>query len=204
MKKFIAFEGCEGVGKSTQLKLLANYLKHTGQEAVFTREPGGTPLAEKVRTLILTEKMSAQAEALLFAAARAEHVDKVILPALREGKTVICDRFIDSSLAYQGYARGLGCEAVLKYNAYTVQNCMPDATLFIDLDPSNSFRKQAGEVIDGDRMETETEGFHRAVYLGFKDLAKKYPRFISVVPKIGANETSEIIIAALKNRGVID
>ena len=114
--KFITFEGCEGVGKSTQLRLIREYLEKTNQNVVFTREPGGTPLAEKIRNIILTENMCAETEAELFAAARCDHIRNLILPALNDGKTVICDRFVDSSLAYQGYGRNLGYERVKDIN----------------------------------------------------------------------------------------
>ena len=133
MSKFIVFEGGEGVGKSTQLEYFRDYLAKTNQKAVFTREPGGTPLAEKIRHLILTEEMSAECEALLFAAARAEHINNFIKPNLEAGNIVVCDRYIDSSIVYQGYARDLGEEKVLTYNMYAVNNCMPDAVIFLDM-----------------------------------------------------------------------
>lgn len=203
MAAFITFEGCEGVGKSTQLKYLKEYLEQTGQDAVFTREPGGTPLAEKIRDLILKEDMSAECEALLFAAARADHIDNLILPALREGKIVVCDRYIDSSIAYQGYARDLGEEAVLTLNRYAVQNCMPDAVVFIDMNPLASWRRQKGKTVEDDRMEAETDGFHLSVYRGFRELSEKYDRFIPVVPDVDKSVTAEKIRNALIEKGLI-
>lgn len=201
--KFIAFEGCEGVGKSTQLRYLKEYLEKTGQEAVFTREPGGTPLAEKIRELILTCDMSAETEALLFAAARADHIKNLILPALDAGKTVVCDRYLDSSLAYQGFGRNLGYDKVLSYNAFAVENCLPDGVLFIDMNPLDSWRRRKGHVVENDRMEAEKDEFHLRVYEGFKYAEKNRDNFISVVPDVDKNVTREKIVRALQERGLI-
>ncbi len=199
MKKgcFIVLEGCEGVGKSTQLNYLKEYLNTLDREVVYTREPGGTPLAEKIRTLILTEDMDALTEAYLFATARIDHCNKVILPALERGAIVLCDRYIDSSFAYQAYARGLGMETVSRINKYAVDNCMPDLTLFIDMDPRDSFRARKGAVVENDRMEKETKDFHYHVYLGFKDLAEKEARFKSIVPQEDKLETARLIREAV-------
>lgn len=206
MNNFITFEGCEGVGKSTQLCFLTEYLDNSGQEFVATREPGGSTIGDKIREVILSKdngKMSDICEAHLFAAARAEHIDKVLLPRLSEGRLVICDRYIDSSLAYQGVARNLGVDTVLEINRYAVEKCMPKYTVFIDLAPHNSWRRQKGKTVD-DRMENESEDFHQKVYEGFKKLEKMYPeRFISIVPSKDKHETSRMIIAALQERGVI-
>lgn len=203
-KKFITFEGCEGVGKSTQLELLKTYLKQTNQPAVFTREPGGTPLAEKIRNLILTEEMTAQCEALLFAAARCEHINKVILPALGKGFLVICDRYLDSSVAYQAFARNLGQDNIYAINSCAVENCLPEATVFIDMNPLSSWRRQKGNVIDNDRMEREHDEFHSLVYQGYKKLANNSDRFISVVPDKDKAVTSQNIIKCLKEKGIIN
>jgi len=201
--KFIAFEGCEGVGKSTQLRFLKEYLEKTGQEAVFTREPGGTPLAEKIRELILTCEMTAETEALLFAAARADHIDNLILPALNAGKTVVCDRYLDSSLAYQGFGRNLGYDRVLQYNEYAVARCLPDAVVFIDMNPLESWRRKKGHVIENDRMEAEKDEFHLRVYEGFKYAEKNRDNFLSVIPEQDKYETSAKIVALLRQRGLI-
>ncbi|HOO22613.1 MAG TPA: dTMP kinase [Clostridia bacterium] len=205
IKGFITFEGCEGVGKSTQVRLLTEYLTATAQAFIVTREPGGTPLAERIRELILTMEMDIYCEANLFAAARSEHINKVILPAISEGKLVICDRYIDSSVAYQGYARGLGEKTVLDINKSAYENCMPEYTVFIDMDPTNSWRKQKGKVIQNDRMEKENDEFHLKVFHGFKELAAKYPdRYISIVPECDKLATNQKIIGELKKRGVIN
>lgn len=201
--KFITFEGCEGVGKSTQLKYLKEYLEETGQDAVFTREPGGTPLAEKIRGLILTEEMSAESEALLFAAARNDHIDRLIVPAVKEGKIVVCDRFLDSSIAYQGYARGLGEETVLQINSYAVKTKLPDAVVFLDMNPLTSWRKQKGKVVENDRLEAEGDAFHLAVYEGFLKMAEKDDRYIRIVPDVDKAVTAKKIRDALIERGLI-
>lgn len=203
MSKFITFEGCEGVGKSTQLRLLEKYLEETGQQAVFTREPGGSPLAEKLREIILRDDMSAECEAALFAAARCDHIDNFILPALAEGKIVVCDRYIDSSIAYQGYARGLGRDRVEEINAYALGACMPDATVFIDMNPLESWRRRKGKIIENDRLEAENDGFHLAVYEGFRNLAETEKRFVRVIPDEDKNVTAERIISGLRERGII-
>lgn len=202
--KFIVFEGCEGVGKSTQLRLLKEYLEKTGQKAVFTREPGGTPVGEKIRSLLLGEEMSAECEALLFAAARCEHIDKVILPALERGELVVCDRYVDSSIAYQAFGRKLGRKRVEEINAYAFASCMPDAVVFIDMNPINSWRRQKGKIVENDRMEKESDGFHLAVYLGFKESASSTDRFISVIPDEDKLVTASLIVNALKAKGLIE
>jgi len=170
------------VGKSTQLKLLKEYLERTGQSAVFTREPGGTHISEQIRGIIMSMdncEMSPLTEALLYAAARAQHVQEVIRPALWAGKTVVCDRFIDSSIAYQGCARGLGVQTVKDINAPVISDCMPDITIFIDLAPTDCFRSVKKE----DRMEQENEEFHNKVYGCYVAEAEKSGgRIIRVVP----------------------
>lgn len=204
--KFITLEGCEGVGKSTQLKLLKDYLESTNQDAVFTREPGGTPEAEAIRNIILDVNfnISPRVEAVLFAAARISHIEKMIIPNLEQGKLVISDRFIDSSFAYQGIARGLGFDYIKEINSYALQKCMPDCTIFIDMDPENSWRKQKGNVVLDDRMENETMEFHKKCYIGFDSIASLYPeRVVRVVPDIDKNVTHKKIVDALKNRGII-
>lgn len=203
---FITVEGCEGVGKSTQLRLLRDYLEATAQDAVFTREPGGTPVAEELRAIILDQNkpVSPLTEAYLFAAARADHMQTVILPALAAGKIVVCDRFIDSSLAYQGKARGLGFDAVYAVNRVALQGRMPDCTVFLDMNPLRSWRKQKGKVIEGDRMESESEAFHALVYSGFKELeAASGGRYAAVIPQEEKQETHRLILEALRARGCI-
>jgi len=204
--KFVTLEGCEGVGKSTQLNMLKNYLETTKQPAVFTREPGGTPEAEAIRKIILDIDLSvsARVEALLFVAARVSHIENLLLPSINEGKLVISDRYIDSSFAYQGFARELGLDYVKEINKYAIENCLPDCTVFIDMDPEFSWRRQKGSVVSGDRMEKESISFHKKVYLGYDAVAKLYPeRIIRVVPDIDKTVTHNRIIEALKSRGMI-
>lgn len=200
---FVTFEGCEGVGKSTQLNMLKDYLCRTGQEAVFVREPGSTRISERIRTVILDPaltEMTAETEALLYAAARAQLVSEVILPALSAGKTVICDRYVDSSIAYQGYARGLGADMIRRINSYALENAVPDVTVFIDLRPSASFRSVRRE----DRLERETEDFHNRVYDGYIAQARtSNGRFVLIKPEKDKFETQRKIIEALREKGAI-
>lgn len=200
---FVTFEGCEGVGKSTQLALLKDYLKKTGQEAVYVREPGSTEISEKIRSIILDPEntaMIAQTEALLYAAARAQLVAEVIRPALDAGKTVICDRYVDSSAAYQGYARGLGVGFVEKINSYALENAVPDVTVFIDLRPSASFRSVSRD----DRLEREEESFHDKVYEGYIAQSKaSNGRFVMIKPEKDKFDTHRKILAALRERGAV-
>ncbi len=200
---FVTFEGCEGVGKSTQLNMLKDYLCRTEQEAVFVREPGSTRISERIRTVILDPaltEMTAETEALLYAAARAQLVSEVILPALSAGKTVICDRYVDSSVAYQGYARGLGADMIRRINSYALENAVPDVTVFIDLRPSASFRSVRRE----DRLEREAEDFHNRVYDGYIAQARtSNGRFVLIKPEKDKFETQRKIIEALREKGAI-
>ena len=203
VQMFVTFEGCEGVGKSTQLSLLREYMRETGQEAVFVREPGGTEISEQIRKIILdpaNRDMTAETEALLYAAARAQLVRTVVRPALDAGKTVICDRYIDSSVAYQGYARGLGREFVEKVNAYAVETAMPDVTVFIDLRPSSAFRS----VSRNDRLEQENTSFHDKVYEGYiAQSAASNGRFVMIKPEKERLDTHRKILDALRMRGAV-
>ena len=199
---FITFEGCEGVGKSTQIKFLEEYLKDTNQDALFLREPGGTIISEKIRNIILdinNKELSAEAEALLYASSRAQLLREKIIPALENNRLVFCDRYIDSSIAYQAYARNLGVGFVKKINSFAL-SYMPDYTVFIDLPPQNSFRT----VKTIDRLEQENLNFHMNVYKGFCEIGKDDPkRFIFIKPSDDKHETSKNIIDELIKRKVI-
>ncbi|HKL93998.1 MAG TPA: dTMP kinase [Clostridia bacterium] len=199
---FITFEGCEGVGKSTQLDMLHDYLRRTKQEAIFTREPGGTSISEQIRKIIMSignKEMHPLTEALLYAASRAQHVNEVIRPALNAGKIVICDRFIDSSIAYQGCARGLGIELVRQINAPAIEDCIPDITIFIDLSPADAFRT----VKKTDRLEQENSDFHSMVYRAYVNEAEKSNgRVIKIEPCQNKVDTHNKILNALKAKGV--
>lgn len=205
--KFITFEGCEGVGKSRQIAFLKKYLEDNGIDYILAREPGGTPISESIREVILSKDnlaMSYECEALLYAAARAQLVREVILPQLERGKLVICDRYIDSSFAYQAYARGLGYDFVAKINEYAIKNAMPDATLFLDLDPDSAFKRKGG-VDKNDRVELSGMQFHLKVYEGYVEIMKKDngKRIIDVDCGGRKEETHQKIISALKDRGII-
>ncbi len=181
--KFITFEGCDGCGKSTQLKMLSEYLTEKGIPHIFTREPGGGKISEQIREVLLSGKnleMTDECEALLYAAARVQHLSDRVEPALSEGKLVICDRYVDSSLAYQAYARGLGREFVEKINAFALERYLPDVTVFIDLTPEAAFARKHG-ADENDRMELAGMEFHKRVYEGYKTVAKEQPlRFACV------------------------
>lgn len=183
---FITLEGADASGKSTQANLLADALRAEGKEVVVTREPGGTPLGEAVRELLLGHHaMTPVAEALLFAAARAQHVAELIRPALDAGRWVVCDRFIDSSLAYQGVARDLGIERVLAINEPATNGLMPDLTLVLDVPPSVTEERVSGP---GDRIESEGIAFQQTVAAAYRDLAMRFPERITLVPGMGTPE----------------
>jgi dTMP kinase len=203
---FITFEGCEGVGKSRQIRLLEEYLQKHGKKYYLTREPGGTPVSEQIRSVILDGKnvsMADECEALLYAAARVQLLKEIIKPRLDANELVLCDRYIDSSLAYQGYARGLGVDFVEKINDYAIKNFMPNYTIFLSLPPEQAFLRKGG-VDKNDRVEQSGMEFHNKVYQGYLDLAKKYPSRFIVIDASGTREqTHAKIIDALKVRGVI-
>lgn len=204
--KFITFEGCEGVGKSRQVQLLKEYLEKNNVKYYFTREPGGTPVSEQIRNIILDGKntdMVDECEALLYASARVQLLKEVVKPNLDNGILVLCDRYIDSSLAYQGYARGLGVDFVEKINSFAIENFMPDYTIFLNLSPEQAFLRKGGSD-KNDRLEQSGIDFHNKVYAGYKELAKKYPERIIVIDASGSkDETHQKIINALKEKGVI-
>jgi len=191
---FISIEGPDGSGKSTQIRLLKEFLDESGLEAILTREPGGTVISEKIRQLILDKQhteMDPMTEALLYAASRAQHVAEVIKPAIKTGKTVICDRFVDSSIAYQGYGRQLG-DAVRIINEYAVAGCMPDITFLLKVEPS--IGKERIKEEEQDRLEKEKLDFHNAVFQGYLDLERIYKdRIIGAAKDIDAI-SNEIIL----------
>ena len=177
---FISAEGTDGAGKSTQLEFIKKYLEERKKDALFLREPGGNAISEKIRNIILDTENSAmtpQTEALLYAASRVQLVNEVIVPALKEGKVVVCDRYIDSSIAYQGYGRNLTAEKIEEINSFAISKCMPDMTLFFDLPPEKGILRKKNQH-DLDRMEQESLEFHNRVYEGYISLAKKYPERI--------------------------
>lgn len=205
--KFITFEGGEGVGKTTQLKMLGEYLEGRGIEAVFLREPGGNAISEKIRAVILdraNSAMSGMCEAMLYSAARAQLCEEVIRPALQAGKLVICDRFIDSTFAYQGVARGLGGEKIDTLNNLACGEILPDLTIFLDLPPKTAFDRKGGADAD-DRLEQEGIDFHLKVYEGYKlALKRSGGRIVNIDCSSDARATHEKIVATLVLRGVLD
>lgn len=204
--KFVTFEGCEGVGKSKQIHLLEEYLKANGISYYLTREPGGTPVSEQIRNIILDGKnisMTDECEAMLYAAARVQLLKEQIKPRLDAGELVLCDRYVDSSFAYQAYARGLGVDFVASINDYALKNFTPDVTLFLNLTPEEAFKRKGG-VDKTDRLELSGEKFHKDVYSGYCQLAKDNPQRICVIDASGTKEqTHSKIINALKQKGII-
>lgn len=190
--KFITYEGCDGCGKSTQLKMLSDYLTKKGIEHIFTREPGGGKISEAIREILLNGKnteMTDECEALLYAAARVQHLHDRVEPALAQGKLVICDRYVDSSIAYQAYGRNLGRDFIEKINAYALENYLPDVTLFIDLTPEAAFARKKG-ADENDRLEQAGMAFHKRVYQGYDELANEQTERIV---RIDGNATPEQI-----------
>ena len=171
---FISFEGVDGSGKSTQISKLKEYLEAGGYEVVLSREPGGTDIGEQIRSVILdpnNQGMTAVTEALLYAASRAQHVHDVIAPAVEAGKVVICDRFVDSSIAYQQFGRKLG-ECVRIINGYAIDGCMPDLTFLLKVKPDVGGTRIGSR--EKDRIELEDKSFHEAVYQGYESLQEEF------------------------------
>jgi len=191
----ITLEGPEGGGKTTQTRLLGDRLQDEGYEVVLTREPGGTLLGEAIRTILLKGTpgaISPRAESLLYLAVRAQHAAEVLFPGLQAGKVVICDRFTDSTLAYQGYARHLDIEALIAMNAFATDHLEPDLTLLLDVDPEKGLQRQN----EHNGMEAEGLEFHRRVREGFLLLARRWPERIRVVD---ASQPLEIVRQAIWN-----
>lgn len=186
---FIAFEGGDGAGKSTQAALLTQAMSDAGRTVLRTREPGGTPVGEKLRSLVLEHgqgEIDAKTEALIFAAARAAHATQVISPAVARGEIVISDRYADSSIAYQGAGRGLGTEAIVKLNDWATSGLWPDLTVLLDVSPAEGReRRTAGDAAE-DRMESEPDDFHATIRAAFLDLAAANPQRYLVLPANGA------------------
>ena len=191
---FIAFEGADGCGKTTQLRFLGDHLESLGVDVLRTREPGGCPVAEKIRDILLdpgNSEMTAVTETLLYAAARAEHVRQVIGPAVDAGKVVLCDRFVYSSLAYQGYGRELGVDTVWNVNKIALTGYMPDLTVFINVPPERAFARMNEKKVH-DRLESEHISFHKRVFEGFTALSKRDD--VLAIDALGTKyETHEII-----------
>lgn len=203
MSKFITFEGGEGSGKSTVMKDVATRLTKEGYKLVLTREPGGTPIAEEIRNVILDKdntKMDPRTEALLYAASRRQHLVEKIWPALERGEIVLCDRYLDSSLAYQGGARGLGADEVLSINMFATEGEYPDLTLLFDLEPEEGLKrieKNKGREVN--RLDLEKLEFHKKVRDNFHALAKKYStRYVVIDASKSLNEVEDEVYKIIK------
>lgn len=209
MHRFITFEGIEGCGKSTQLRLLASRLEHRGFSVVSTREPGGSPIADQIRSILLdagNNAMTSMAELLLYAAARAQHVEEVILPALESGKIVLCDRFTDATVAYQGYGRGLDMSTILELNRLASRSLRPDISVLLDCPVETGLSRAKARIENAsgareERFELEAMAFHEKVRKGYLELAAREPeRFIVVSGSRAMEETAAEIFRLLEPR----
>jgi|SRR5690625_662084 len=196
---FITVEGGEGAGKTTVLELLYQRLTEQGHKVLLTREPGGISISEQIRQLILDPKhteIEKRTEALLYAAARRQHLIQKIIPALKEGKIVLCDRFIDSSLAYQGYARNIGIEEVFTINQFAIEGCMPSLTLYFDIKPEEGLKRIASNRNrEQNRLDLEAIEFHQEVYNGYEILLEKFSNRMKRID--AAQEISKVTQDAL-------
>ena len=198
--KFITFEGGEGAGKSTQIQLLAEYLKSKDIACTVTREPGGGKISEDIRKILLHKtdyQCTDHCEALLIAAARVQHVHDVILPNLRAGKVVLCDRYIHSTFAYQAYGRGLDIAFLKVINAPAIEQIMPDCTFFLDIPPTVAFHRKDKRVAL-DRIEQAGFAFHERVYHGFLELAKQDKKIIQIDGSLPVEAIHSLIVQALQ------
>jgi dTMP kinase len=208
MKKnglFITLEGPDGAGKTSVLEILARRLEHSGTDFLKTREPGGIRISEKIREIILDNdhtEMEARTEALLYAAARRQHLIEKIIPALEAGKVVLCDRFIDSSIAYQGAARGIGTEEVRSINRFAIGDTMPDLTILLDVPAEEGIRRiSEGRGHEVNRLDAEGLGFHRKVRSEYLRIAEREPeRVVLVDATKNLEDTAEVAWAAIKSR----
>lgn len=195
MGMFISMEGSDGCGKTTQMNLLEAHLRREGYTVTRSREPGGTRIGEKIRDLLLdpeNKEMDMRAEALLYAASRAQHIKQVIRPAVERGEIMLCDRFVDSSLVYQGIGRELGIDEVAGINLWATYGMMPDLTVILYIDYEEGLRRKKLQTNDHlDRLESAAEEFHRKVNAGYKTLAELYPDRIVLIDASGSIEEVE-------------
>lgn len=198
MGLFVSIEGSDGSGKTTVVHHITKELEKRNIPVISSREPGGIRISEKIRDIILdseNSEMSSATEALLYAASRSQHIDQKIKPALQEGKVVICDRFVDSSLAYQGYARGLGIDEVYSINLFAIKDAIPDLTIFLDINAETAKKRvEAREHLD--RLELEKEEFHQKVKQGYQLICDKFKERIVV---IDANRSLEEVVEDVLN-----
>ncbi len=202
---FITLEGPEGSGKTTAVEAAVKALEEKGYQIVRTREPGGTPIAEQIRNVILDKantNMDPRTEALLYAASRRQHLVEKVWPALKEGKIVICDRYLDSSLAYQGGARGLGVDNILNVNLFATENTYPDLTLLFDIKPEEGLKRiSANASREVNRLDLEKLEFHHKVRDTFLALAKRYPeRYVIIDASKSREEVAKQTLEAILSR----
>jgi dTMP kinase len=214
MGQFITFEGVEGCGKTTQIRLLAEALKLKGKGVTLTREPGGCPISDKIRHILLDAENSAMtplAELLLYAAARAQHISEVIAPALDSGKIVLCDRFTDATIAYQGYGRALDLQQITQLNSMVASDYRPDLTILIDCSPETGLKRAVDRIeknsaddataLREERFEKESIEFHKRVREGYLSLAEKESdRFVVIDGSAGIKDTADMILKAVADR----
>lgn len=202
---FITLEGPEGSGKTTAVEKAVARLEEMGYQIVRTREPGGTPISEQIRNVILDKentKMDPRTEALLYAASRRQHLVEKVWPAIKEGKIVICDRYLDSSLAYQGGARGLGIDNILNINSFATEGTFPDLTLLFDIDPEIGLQRiSANASREVNRLDLEKLDFHKKVRNTFLELAKQYPdRYVIIDASQSRDDVAKATIEAILSR----
>lgn len=207
MKKglFLTIEGCDGSGKTTACNTVIERLRNEGYEVIYTREPGGSDIAEQIRKVILdinNTAMDIRTEALLYAASRRQHLVEKVVPAIETGKIIICDRFLDSSLAYQGFARGIGMDEVYEINKFAIDSYMPDLTIYYAIDAEVGLARIASRK-NLDRLDVESSNFHKRVQKGYEILCEKYPERIKVVNaeqsrEQVAEDTYQLIIQKVK------
>jgi len=189
---FITLEGGEGCGKTTQVELLNAYFNKKGVNFINTREPGGIDISEQIREVILNKDntaMDSVTEAMLYAASRRQHMVERVIPALKSGLTVVCDRFVDASLVYQGYSRGIGIEAVMKINEPAIEGYMPDLTIYLDIEPTLGLKRiHSNENREINRLDLEGIEFHEKVRAGYMLIANQYPERIKTVDASGCIE----------------
>ena len=193
---FITFEGSEGSGKSTQIELVCKYLRRRKKPILFVREPGGVKISEKIRNILLDVKnirMSSECETLLYMAARAQLVEEVVAPALKAGKVVLCDRFLDSTVAYQGYGNGVDIRAIKNIGKFATQAIQPDITFFFDINAKKGLSRIKGRTKD--RIECRAIRYHNRVRKGYTEIARKEPRRVKL---IDANRTKEEIFGIVQ------
>lgn len=194
---FITFEGCDGCGKTTCIEKVHEMLNVKKIPHVLSREPGGSKIAEDIRKIILDKdnvEEDPRTEALLYAASRRQHLVEKVIPVLEEGTMVLCDRYLDSSLAYQGYARGLGIDNIMAINAFAIENTMPDLTFFLDLPPEIGLKRVQSRARESDRLDQEKLSFHKAVYEGYQIINK---RFSDRIVRIDASRSPDEVASSV-------